>query len=480
MARTRRVPISFPLSLARGRSSLAGMSGLVNCYAEPVKGEGRTRVAVYPMPGRELFSTIGGGSVRGQADFGAYHAATVGDNLYTIESDGTATDRGEIEGTDRVDMDFNGAQLFVAGTIKSYTYVPSSASLAEVTDSDFLGATSCASLNGYTITTVPNSDQFQWFNLRDATSVDALDFATAESNGDINVAVRVANEDVYLFGKKTIEPFYNSGNPNQQFEARSVPPMEIGCLSRDSIVLADTAFVWVGRDGKSGGIGVYRMVGGYTAKKISTPAVDRFLEEFPADNVDTIEAIAFQWYSHLFYVLRLPGVVSLFYDLASDQWGFLISGTYPSNELPLGDWDAITFATNGQNRIIGGSDGNLYKLTTANTDAGNPIIREIIWPQLSAPSNNGAILHKVTADFEVGVGNGTVSDPHLSGSISKDGGKTWRALIDRSLGAVGKYETNLFWDRLGRFQDAIIRTRVSDAVTFAAAGDLMADIEPLN
>lgn len=477
---TRRVTIPFPLSLARGRSSLAGMSGLVNCYAEPVKGEGRAQIAVYPMPGRELFSTIGGGSVRGQADFGAYHAAVVGDDLYTIDASGTATDRGDIEGSDRVDMDFNGAQLFIAGEIKSYTYDPVTATPAEVTDSDFLGASSCASVNGYTLTTVPNTDQFQWFDLRDATSVDALNFATAESNGDINVAVRVANEDVHLFGKKTVEFFYNSGNPNQAFESKSVAPLEIGCLSRDSIALADTAFIWVGRDGKSGGIGVYRMVGGYQARKVSTPAVDRFLEEYPADSISSIHVQTFQWYSHLFYALHLPGVVSLFYDLASDQWGFLISGTYPVDELPLGSWDAISFATNGQNRIIGGSDGNLYKLTTANTDNGNPIIREIIWPQLSAPTNHGAILHKLTADFEVGVGNGSVTDPNLSGAMSKNGGKTWRALIDRPLGAVGQYETNLFWDRLGSFQDLIVRTRVSDAVTFAAVGDLMADIEPLN
>jgi hypothetical protein len=378
-------------------------------------------------------------------------------------------------------MDFNGAQLFIAGTLKSYAYVPSTAVLTEVTDSDFLGATSCASLNGYTITTVPNSDQFQWFALRNALSIDALDFATAESNGDINVAVRVANEDVHLFGKKTVEFFYNSGNPNQAFESKSVPPLEIGCLSRDSIVLADGSFIWVGRDGKSGGIGVYRMAGGYTARKISNPAVDRFLEEYPTDDVATIDAFAFQWYAHLFYILRLPGVVTLFYDVSTNEWpGFLISGTYPSNELPLGDWDAITFATNGQNRIIGGSDGNLYKLTTANTDAGNPIVREIIWPQLSAGSDHGAILHKLKADFEVGVGNGSVSDPNLSGAISKDGGKTWRALIDRPLGAVGAYETNLFWDRLGSFQGLIVRTRVSDAVTFAAVGELMADIEPLS
>lgn len=463
--------VALGTGLTRGRSPVGGCQGLVNCYAEPIKSEGRAKIGIFPFPGKTLFSTLGGGSVRGQIDYGAYHNAVVGTRLWSIDSSGVGTDQGEIEGAARCDLDFNGAQLFIAGDIKSYVYVPSSAALSEVSDPDFLGASSACSVNGYTITTVPSSDEFQWFALRDATSVDALDFATAESNGDRNVAGRVANKDVHLFGEKTVEFFYNSGNPNQAFESKSIPPLEIGCLARDSIVLADTGFLWVGRDGRSGGIGVYRMAGGYTAKKISSPAVDRFLEEYTTPSA--IHAFAFQFHAHLFYILHLPGIVSLFYDLATNEWGFVKSGTYPITDDPLGGFDAFTFAVNNGKRIVGASDGNLYTLDgTSNTEAGNPIIREIICSQQTTASRRGAILHELGIDLETGTG------ATLMAALSPDGGKTWRALTDRSVGATGQYQTNVFWARQGKFQNMIPRFRQSDGAFFAAFA-AYADIEPL-
>lgn len=457
------------------------MGGLVNAFAEPVKSEGRTGLAIYGMPGRVLFSTIGG-NFRGTLDFAGYHVAVVDDRLYTIESDGTRTDRGEIEGTERCDLDYNGAQLFIQGQTKSYAYVPSSALLSEVTDSDFLGASSACSLDGFTITTVPNSDQFQWFDVRDATSVDGLSFATGESNGDINIAARVANKDLHLFGEKTVEFFYDSGNPDSQFESKSVPPLEIGCLARDAIVLMDTGFNWVGRDGKSGGVGVYRMVGGYQAKKISTPAVDRFLEEYPEDSRTSIHALGFQFHAHQFYVLHLPGVVSLYYDQATDTWGYMKSGTYPLGDDPLGGWDAIGFAVNNGKRIVGASDGNLYQLDGDTYDEnGEAMVREIVCAQASFPqSDRGAIIHRIGVDMETGVGlaTGQGSSPLMLAALSKNGGKTWRALGDRSIGAVGEYTKNVFWTRQGQANDLMLKMRVTDPVFFAAF-NAFADVEPL-
>lgn len=438
-------------------------------------------MAVYPLPGKSLFSTIGG-TFRGTLDFAGYHVAVVDDRLYTVESDGTATDRGEIEGTERTDLDFNGAQLFIQGTTKSYTYVPSTALLSEVTDSDFLGASSAASLDGFTITTVPQSDQFQWFDVRNANSVDGLSFATAESNGDINIAARVANKDLHLFGQKTVEFFYDSGNPDSQFESKSVPPLEIGCLARDSIVLMDTGFNWVGRDGKSGGLGVYRMVGGYQAKKISTPAVDRFLEEYDTSLVPDIHALGFQFHAHQFYVLHLPGTVSLYYDQATDTWGYMKSGTYPLTSDPLGGWDASGFAVNNGKRIVGASDGNLYELSgSVYTENGAAMVREIVFAQASfKQSDRGALVHKIGIDMETGVGlaTGQGSSPLLLASLSKNGGKTWRALGDRSIGAVGEYKKRPFWTRQGAAENLILKARVTDPVPFNVFG-AFADVEPL-
>lgn len=476
----RRITVPFGIGLTRGRSKVGGMSGLVNMYAEPVKNEGRTQIAIYPFPGKTLFASIGGGSVRGQLDFAAYHAAVVGTHLYTIDNDGVSTNRGEVEGADRVDLDFNGAQLFIAGLIKSYVYNAGAETFGEVADPDFLGASACCSLNGFTITSVPNTDRFQWFSLRDATSVNGLDYATGESNGDINVAVRVANKDLHIFGEKTTEFFYHSGNPNQQFESKGVPPLEIGCLARDSVVLMDTGFNWVGRDGKSGGIGVYRMAGGYTAKKISTPAVDRFLEEFPQDRVDEIHAIGFQFHAHQFYILHLPGTVSLFYDQATNEWGYVKTGSYPMDADPLGGLEnAATFAVNGGKRIVGGSDGNLYELSaSSNVDSGEPMVREIICSQVSAGTDHGAIAHRIGVDCEVGVGVGA-QDPQIMGAISRDGGHNWKMLPSRTLGQAGRYKTNVFWTRQGQFKNLMQKIRVTDDVFFGAFS-AYADIEPLS
>lgn len=475
-----RIALPFPVNITRSRSTVPGMGGLVNCYAEPVQNEGRAAMAVYPMPGRTSFSTIGG-SFRGMTDFAGYHVAVVDDRLYTIASDGTETDRGEIEGTERCDLDYNGAQLFIQGDIKSYYYVPSTSVLTEVTDSDFGGASSACSLNGYTITTIPNSDQFQWFDVRDASSVDGLNFATAESNGDINIAARVANKDLHLFGEKTVEFFYNSGNPDQQFESKSVPPLEIGCIARDSIALMDTGFNWVGRDGRTGGAGVYRMVGGYQAKKISTPAVDRFIEEYPVANHSSINALGFQFRGHQFYVLNLPGVVSLAYDQATDSWFFMKSGSYAITADPLGGWDAVGFAVNNGKLIAGCSDGNLYELSaTTYSEAGEAIVREIICSQAAFPGR-GAIVHRAGIDMDVGVGlaTGQGSSPLIMAAVSKNGGRTWRALGDRSIGAVGKYLTNVFWTRIGSAPNLALRVRVTDPVWFSAI-KAYADVEPLN
>lgn len=457
------------------------MAGLVNCFAEPVKGEGRTGLAVYPMPGRTPFSTIGG-TFRGTTDFAGYHVAVVNDRLYTIDSSGTETDRGEIEGTERTDLDFNGSQLFIQGQTKSYTYVPGTALLSEIVDSDFLGASSACSLDGFTITTVPGSDQFQWFDVRNADSVDGLSFATAESNGDINIAGRVANKDLHLFGEKTVEFFYDSGNPDQQFESKSVPPLEIGCYARDSIILMDTGFNWVGRDGKSGGIGVYRMVGGYQAKKISTPAVDRYLEEYPESLRSTIHAQGFQYEAHQFYCLHLPGTVSLYYDQATDTWGYMKSGTYPITSDPLGGYDAIGFAVNGGKRIVGASDGNLYELSgTTYSENSEAMVREIICSQASfKQSDRGAIVHRIGIDMEMGVSlsTGQGSNATVMAALSKNGGKTWRALGDRSIGLIGEYKNHIFWPRQGAAENLMMRFRMTDPVPFNVFG-AFADVEPL-
>lgn len=446
------------------------MGALVNLYAEPVKNEGRTQLVLYPFPGKTLFSTIGGGSVRGQFSIAGKHYAVVGTTIYSIDSSGTALALDTIEGTALVDMDYNGAgqQLTISADFKTYSLDTTTDTVTEIVDPDLGGqTTSCCSINGYTIFTLPNTDIFKWSAVGDDTAIDALDFATAATKADFNVCARVASKALWIFGTNTIEFWYDSGDPLQAFQAYNVPAIEIGCASRDSVVLADTGFVWVGRDGRSGGAGVYRAAG-FQATKISTPAVDRYLENY--DDLSLARAFAFQFQGHLFYVLTLPDTVTLYYDLAAANWGYLCSGTWPMSEEIGAPWDSITFATNGQNRIVGASDGNLYMLDDTNlTEAGNPIIRDVTMPQIHHTGNR-ATLVQLEADMEFGVGNTNYPDPQIQACWSKDGGKTWSSPRYAGLGAVGKYKTRAQWQRCGAYRYLIPKFRISDAVTTAFLG----------
>lgn len=457
----KRIPLGTILT--RGRSEAAGQSSLVNLYAEPVKGEGRTQAVLYPFPGKALFSTIDVGAIRGQLEVGATHFVVAGESLYSVDSSGTASLIDTVEGTALVDLDFNGAQLVIIADLKAYAYNTTSGVFAEIVDPDLGGrATSTASIDGYSLFTIANSNVFKWAAINDATDIDALDFATAATKADFNVCIRVANKAVWIFGKNTTEFWYDSGDPLQAFQAYNAAPIEIGCFSRDSVVLADTGFIWVGRDGRSGGAGVYR-ASGFQAVKISTPAVDRYLEAYA--DLSRARAIAFQFQGHLFYCLTLPGTVTLYFDLATSNWGYLRSGTYAMNSEVGGDWDAVTFATNGQNRIVGMSDGNLYKLDPdIYTEAGNDIVKEVTFPQISLNGQRGT-MPLIEVDMEFGVGN-TVDpgqDPQVMLALLKDD-MVWTSPRQASIGKKGERNKRAFWTMSGGFTNCVPKMRVTDPV----------------
>ena len=474
----RREQLPLGLTLTKGRATAGGAQALVNLYAEPIEREGRSGMALMPWPGRTLFSTIGGASVRGQIEVGASHYAVVGETLYTINSSGAATSVGTIEGTLPVDMDANGADLVIVAELKSYRVLLSSGVLSEITsDSDLATPTSVTSINGYTVTTRDDSDQFQWSSLRDASAWDALDFATAESNPDTLVAVRSVNKELILLGRKSIEFWYNSGNPTQAFEPRSVAPLRLGCLSRDSAILADGALYFLGRDGDGGGIGVYRL-NGYQPEKVSTPPIDKWLQD-NKDVVPDARAFSFQILGHAFFVLTLPDTVTLVLDLSTKLWlPYVRTSTYSMNAEPGGVWDAVTFATNGQNLIVGGSDGNLYKLDeTVYTDNSSPMIREVILPQIYKGGLNFTI-HRIEIDFEAGTAltSGQGSSPVMYFNQSRDGGRTWTEARETSMGLIGDYTRRAFWTMCGTARQCIPRFRVTDPIKTILLG-ATADIE---
>lgn len=469
MSKVLRKPLPLAVEFTRGRSPAAGMQSMVNLYPEPVKREGRTQIVLYPMPGREVFA-MPAAKCRGQIDVGETEYSVNGTRLYQIAADGTTLDLGEIEGEARVELDYNGAQLVIVAELKSYV-LDSSLVLSEITDPDFLHPNSVASINRTSVFTRADTDEFDWAQINDATAYDALDFASAETNADPNICVRQGHGLINFFGTRTLERFQYTGSAAQVFSRLSLSPVEIGWLAKNTILLVDGEFMGVGRDGKSGGVGVYRTKG-YGCTKVSPPGLDLMLTEY-GDNVGMCHAISFQILAHQFYALTLPGRATVTLDLATQQWVYQVSGTYPMSAEPGQDWDAETFATNGNNLIIGSSDGNLHRLDhTLYTDNGNPIVREVTCPQLSLGGDTRGTMWRLGLDMQMGVGLdvGQGSDPKVMMACSKDGGRFWSQPREATLGKVGKNLARAVWNNLGDFTNMIVKFRVTDPVFTAFLG----------
>lgn len=456
------VPLGGPLG--KGRSTAAGMQSSVNMYIEFVQGDGKVTAVFYTTPGRVAFSTIGGGTVRGQINTSSVHFAVVGSRIYKVNSDGTSVDLGEIEGTEPVDMSYNGQQIVIVAELKSYSLDVPTLVLSEITDGDFVQASSTAALASYSLVSRKNTGQFAWSSLIDATTWDPLDFATAEAEPDNIVAIRRRGNEIALLGTNSVEVWGLTGDSSAPFARVSTGAVTIGCVSRDSAVLVDNGLVWVGRDGIAGGISVYRMEG-YVPKKISGPNEDLYLEA--VTDPSSLIAFAYQKSGHQFYVLTNPGEWTLAWDILTQQWSYRRTGDFTMGAEPTGGWNARTFALNGEKQIVGSDDGNLYYLSHDTlTDAGSTLVREITTPQLYAGGTFRTI-DRLELEIESGVGliSGQGSDPVVFMSMSKDKGKTWSTPRASSMGVQGAYSSRVYWTRMGRAKDAMFKFRTTDPVT---------------
>jgi hypothetical protein len=461
-----RIPIPLGKAFTKGRSTAAGMQSMVNMYSEQVLLDGRTDTVCYSSPGRTAFAGLSG-TIRGQITADGIHYAVSGTTLYKVNGSAAATALGTVEGVNLVDMAFNGLQLEIVSDLKTYTLNASTLDFAEINDINFATASSCASVSSYSLFSEKGSARLRW-RLAGDTAFGALDYATAEAESDSIVAIRKVGNEVALLGETSVEWWGATGESGADAFARnSTAPAGIGCVSRSSALVVDDGLTWIGRDGKSGGVSVYRAEG-YRPRKISTPQIDEYLEA--ASDPSLISAISYQQRGHLFYVITLPSEWTLALDILTGVWSYRKNGTWSMGAEPMGGWDATTFALNGSKQIIGCSDGNLWELdpdkyTDDITGSPGPLIREVTAPQISEQGKR-MFMRRLELEIEAGVGvsSGQGSSPVVMESHSDDGGKTWSSPRNAGMGAVGEYKWRAVWHALGSFRQRIIKFRVSDPV----------------
>ena len=453
------------------RSVNAADNRMVNLFPEATP-EGKTGGFLNRAPGLRKLATVGTGPIRGLWTFGGYGYVVSGSRLYKLDTSWNATPLGVISGSGPVSMADNGTQLFIAANPAGYIYNANTDVFQPITDPDFAGAVMVGYLDGYFVFQQPNSQIFWTTKLLDGTSVDPLDFASAEGSPDGLVSLFVDHLEVWLFGTQTVEVWYDAANVGFPFSRIQGAVNEFGCAATYSPAKLDNSLFWLGSDARGHGI-VYR-ANGYIGQRVSTHAVEYAIQSY--DIISDAIGFSYQQDGHSFYVLIFPSANATWvYDVATQAWheragfanGQLIRHRancqmFFNEEVVIGDF---------QNGKIYAYDLNVY----ADDNQPQKWIRS--WRALPTGQNNlkRTAQHTLQLDCETGVGlnDGQGNTSQVMLRWSDDGGHTWSNEHWASMGKIGGYATRTFWRRLGmtiKLRDRVYEVSGTDPVKIAITG----------
>ena len=456
------------------RSVNAADNRMVNLFPEVLQ-EGKEAGWLQRAPGLRLLATIGSGPIRGVWAFASSASVAFvvsGNELYKINTSYTATLVGTVSGSGPVSMVDNGTQLFVACNPDSYIYNNSTGVFSQITDPDFPGAVTVGYLDGYFVFTEPNSQKIWVTTLFDGTSVDPLDFASAEGSPDGVVSMIVDHREVWVYGTNSVEVWYDTGATDFPLQRIQGAFNEIGCAATYSVAKMDNGLFWLGADARGRGI-VYR-ANGYTGQRISTHAVEWHIQSY--GNISDAIAYTYQQDGHSFYVLTFPSANKTWvYDVATQAWHERASGN--ENQYRHRSNCQMAFA---DGIVVGDfENGNIYAFDL-DVYADNGAIQKWLrsWRALPPGQNNLTRTnhHSLQLDCESGVGlDGTVqgSDPQIMLRWSDNGGHTWSSEHWMPLGTIGNYSQRVLWRRLGmtiKLRDRVYEISGTDPIKIAIMG----------
>lgn len=460
------------------RSINAADNRMVNLFPEIIPEGGKEPGFLNRAPGLKFQQTIGTGPIRAlwahQTNGSDFYVVS-GTEFYKVTGlTATPTKLGDVTGTGPVSIADNGTQIFLACNGPSYIYNEVTNVFAQITDPDFPGAVTVGYLDGYFVFNEPNSQKVWVTELLDGTSVDPLDFASAEGSPDGLVAVNVDHREAWLFGTDSIEVWYDAGQTDFPLTRIQGAFNEIGCVAAFSIAKLDNGLFWLGTDARGQGI-VYR-ANGYTGVRVSTHAIEYAIAQY--GNISDAIAYTYQQEGHAFYVLTFPsGNATWVYDVATQAWHERAGWNTATGQFTRHRSNCQ--CNFGGNTVVGDYEsGNIYTLDL-NVYADNGGIQKWLrsWRALPTGQNNlkRTAQHSLQLDCESGTGliTGQGSDPEIMLRFSDDGGHTWSNEHLSKMGKIGEYYRRVFWRRLGmtlKLRDRVYEVSMTDPVKTAIMG----------
>ncbi len=445
------------------QSVIADGQRCINWYPERMESENpKSPLVLYPTPGLSTFCTLAGPSVRVAFTIDGRCFAVSGTHFYEVFSDGTFISRGAVADDGQAASIAAGpTQLLIISGGVAYSYNLATNVLASVVG--MLGTPSMAGFtDGYFLVLLANSNQFQISALLDTTSWDGADTAKISVFPGNLSTMLIDHREVWFFGGKAIQVYYDSGNPDFPFEPIQGAFIEQGIIAPWSFVRLDNSIFWLGGDER--GAGIAWRAQGYTPARVSNHAT-----EFAWQSYSTItDAIgyAYQDQGHGFWVLTFPTAKATWvYDSATGLWherGYWhpTKGIY---EAHLGQCHTYCF---GKHLVGDRASGKIYEMNISLYDDAGDVIRRLRRGPHISNEQKWIYFHSLQVEAEAGLGlaTGQGSDPQIMHRWSDDGGKTWSNERWASACKIGEYKRRSIWRRLGRARDRVPEIVVTDPI----------------
>jgi hypothetical protein len=447
-----------------------------------------TKKALVRTPGLKLATKAGDDDVfnRGRHFFVDAPYFVQGDELYRVDvtydgfglptySSVLVSGAQLIPGVDPVIMADNGqegGQMMIVTPddpiqFNAYIYTVSGG-LVQVADADFDGPVSDVNyIDGYFEFTKQNGQKFFISELRDGAAYISTDFTRSEVDPDFNIRSWVLKNQLYIFGSESIQPYQNAptgaGFPFVYIQGAA---QSKGLKSIYAIAQVDDNAIYLG--GSVNETPAIWITNGATSEKLSTIPIDQAIATYSAETISGCFAFAYSQAGGRFVVFNFPGEACFIFDFVAKEW--FTQESVDSNQQPI-PWRVSGVVEAYGVLLVGDSLSNKIGVLDMDTydEYGEEIRRRFVLPHID---NDGQPFFvdsiELVNQSGIGLTLGQGSDPLVSMSVSRNGGRTFEYGITRSVGAIGDYNYRTIWNQLGRVaREGCFRFDMSDPVDWA-------------
>lgn len=453
----------------------ANPARLINCYREVVPGQGKTQYVLQSVLGMTLLDDIGAAAARATGSGNGKNWVVGDGKLFEVAQAGTLTERGAV--ADDVNTTISGNYGNVTIVSGNNYYVWNGSTITQPTTKTFTNVISHCYAGGYTVLLQKDGKQFQWSDLGDATTLDALNFASADKSDDNLLRGFEVQGSLVLMCERSTEFWQITGLPDT--EAFSfVTSTNRGLRAHNLVTQFDDTLFWVANDDN-----VYIGVGP-GAVDITTPAINTALTVN-----DPTHCFFYEDRGHKFCVIRFSDRPAWVFDVKMREWHERAEGAGD------GPWRAVA-SVEGDSWQVFNTVGEVYSLSRVNKDL-NSLLRRIAIssplylaarrfrvPMFEVLARVGEEILDDALDFALDAGDGFALDAgdgfvlsmggqpageraaEITLSTSRDGGRTWGKPKPRSMGLNGDTEQRMVWRGLGQYRQLVIMLLITEPKDF--------------